>query len=565
MFGTIRKHQTWLWAVIITLTIISFVVFFSPYSRMNNTARASGNFGSINGERISMDNYQRAKEEVYLEYFFMSGGNWLSNESEAKKMGFDVEQRLYGRLLLIQKLKQFGVDVSPDVAAQFANEMLHPLAQRANLPSAQAFFTQALKPRGLQMEDFDRFVRHELGIQELIATVGMSGKLVTPQETQALYVREHQELATEAIFFSASNYLDRVAFTPDAVARYYTNQMANYRLPERVQVSFVKFPYTNYQAQAEKEVTNLNEIVEANYRNPALTNYTPEEAKVKVRQEVLLRQEVPLARKDAATFANSLFAMTPANPTNPPNPANLAALAETNNLSVTITPPFDREEGPREVKVGPEFVRAAFGLSAEEPFSEPILTREAVYVIALLKQLPSEIPAFETIRDKVTADYRLTQATDLARKAGMDFAQTLTKAMGEGKTFTAAAEEAKLKAVQLPPFSLSSQEVPATEDHISLSGRGGLKEIAFSTTPGKVSGFRATSEGGIILYVKSQLPIDEAKMKADLPAFATYVRQSRQREAFEAWFRKEADRGLRDTPIFQPVQPKPSMSSAAKS
>ena len=39
MFGTIRKHQTWLWAVIITLTIISFVVFFSPYSKLNNERR----------------------------------------------------------------------------------------------------------------------------------------------------------------------------------------------------------------------------------------------------------------------------------------------------------------------------------------------------------------------------------------------------------------------------------------------------------------------------------------------------------------------------------------------
>ena len=559
MFGTIRKHQTWLWAVIITLTIISFVVFFSPYSRMNSNMRASGNFGSINGEKINADEYQRVREEVYLEYFFMSGGNWLNNESEAKKMGFDVEQRLYGRLLLIQKLKQFGIDVSPDVAAQFANEMMHPLVQRAQLPSAQAYFTQALKPRGLQMEDFDRFVRHELGIQELIATVGMSGKLVAPQEIQSLYVREHQEVATEAIFFSASNYLDRVAFTPDAVALYYTNQMANYRLPERVQVSYVKFAYTNYQAQAEKEVTNINELVEANYRS--LTNYTPEEAKAKVREGVLLRQEVPLARKDATDFATALFG----NSTNAPNPGALQALANSSNISVTITPPFDREEGPAEIKVGPEFVKAAFSLSPDEPFSEPILTREGAYVMALLKRLPSEIPPFESIKAKVMDDYKLTQAADLARKAGMEFAQTLSKAMAQGKTFTAAAEDAKLKAVQLAPFSLSSQEVPVAEDHISLNGRGGLKEIAFSTAPGKVSGFRATSEGGIILYVKSLLPIDETKMKSELPSFAAYVRQSRQREAFEAWFRKEADRGLRDTPLFQPTQPRPTMSSAAKS
>ena len=49
---------------------------------------------------------------------------------EAKKLGFDVEQRKYARLLLIQKLHDFGVNVSAEVAAQYANEMLRPMAQR---------------------------------------------------------------------------------------------------------------------------------------------------------------------------------------------------------------------------------------------------------------------------------------------------------------------------------------------------------------------------------------------------------------------------------------------------
>ena len=55
MFGTIRKHQTWLWAVIITVIIFSFVIYFSPYSKMNDSRRGPVNLGSINGERISLD------------------------------------------------------------------------------------------------------------------------------------------------------------------------------------------------------------------------------------------------------------------------------------------------------------------------------------------------------------------------------------------------------------------------------------------------------------------------------------------------------------------------------
>ena len=60
MFGTIRKHQTWLWAVIITVIIISFVIFFSPYSKMNDTPPGPANLGSINGESISQEEYVKA-------------------------------------------------------------------------------------------------------------------------------------------------------------------------------------------------------------------------------------------------------------------------------------------------------------------------------------------------------------------------------------------------------------------------------------------------------------------------------------------------------------------------
>ena len=81
MFGTIRRHQTWLWAVIITLTIISFVIFFSPYSKMNNSGRRAGNYGAINGQRVTDLQYANAYREVDLHTFLMSGGNRIEMET----------------------------------------------------------------------------------------------------------------------------------------------------------------------------------------------------------------------------------------------------------------------------------------------------------------------------------------------------------------------------------------------------------------------------------------------------------------------------------------------------
>jgi hypothetical protein len=472
----------------------------------------------------------------------MSGGNWIKDDAEAKKAGFDLEQRTYARLLLIQKEDQLGIHVSSEMAGQFATDMLRQFG------SPTVFVEKALQPRGLQMADLDRFVRHELGIQELMSTVGMSGKLVTPQEAQSLYVREHEELSAEALFFDASNYMASVKAPAEVISQFYTNHIPEYEIPERVQVSYVEFGFSNHIAKAEKEMTNLTEIVEAQIAQIG-TNYlrfakTPDEAKAKIREDILMKRVLPEVRKEANAFAGPLFESS--------RPPALEELAKTKDLTVNVTPPFDVATGPTNLNVGSEFTRAAFALSTERPVAEPIVSHDGVYVIAFKNKLPREIPPLDKIRDRVVADYKYSEGVMLARKAGEQFERTLTNSLAQGKTFDVVCGEARLRPVTLPPFSISTRSLPEVEDHISLNGsrtRMGFKDIAFSTPPGKASDFHETNDGGIVVYVKSKLPLDEAKMKSELPAFINYVRQSRSREAFDAWFRKEAEKGLVDTPI----------------
>jgi hypothetical protein len=160
----------------------------------------------------------------------------------------------------------------------------------------------------------------------------------------------------------------------------------------------------------------------------------------------------------------------------------------------------------------------------------------------------------------VVADYKAEQAKALARSAGMEFYQSLTNGLAQGKTLAAMCDAAKFNLVALPPVAISSRDLPGLEDRVTLNQ---LKQVAFSTPAGKVSSFQVTADGGMILYVKSKLPLDQARMEATLPAFINYVRQNRQSEAFNEWFSKQASTGLRDTPLGQP-RPAPTMTPGAK-
>lgn len=551
MFGTIRKHQTWLWAVIITLTIISFVSFLSPNSKMNS-GRDSENFGSIDGERISRAEYLAAAHEVDLHTYFMNG-HWL-NEDKKK---VDPEREIYQWLFVSRLQRKLNIHVGEDAAASMGRQMIRSF-ERIGITSAAMFIERILTPHGLGVDDFERYLRHFVGLQELISIYGTSGRLVTPTEAKSLYEREHQEIATDAVFFSASNYIGAITVNDTDLTRFYSNRLATYIIPERVQVSYVRFNVTNFLPQAQTELaSNITDSVNAAYERYG-TNYfadakSPEQAKEKIREQIVRNQAMKDAGRKALEFANVLFDLKPF------APDALQKLATTNGLSAAVTEPFTRDDEPKDLEVGSEFTKAAFALTPDDPCAGPLPGQDGVYVIAYDKQIPRETPSFAQVRDRVVADYKHSQALMQAQMAGRFFYGTATNGLAQGKAFTNICAEAHLQPTELPPFSISTRSLPEAEEFIDLTQ---LKQTAFSIAPGKVSPFQPTHDGGMILYVKAKLPLDQSKAQSDLPAFVANLRRTRQQEAFEAWFNKLIDKGLSDTPAGKP-KPPPNIGSTA--
>jgi hypothetical protein len=544
MIGTIRKHSTWLWIVIIVVVIFTFV-YWGSSSRMDSGRLGKANFGLIDGEPITKDEFGDAQREVYLRYFLTHGGVWPNQDT--RTTGFDAEREIYQRLFFIRKLKEYDIEIDTHSVALAVDEEILRDFGRGAPNRLDAFVQQVLMPHAAA-EDVERLLRHDLGIQQLISVVGLSGKLVTSEEAQFLYEREHQELSTEAIFFSGSNYLAGVPAAPaDALARFYTNEMSAYHVPERVQVSYVAFGITNHFAQVEKQLTNLTALVEGKFRQLG-TNYvrfgkTPELVKQRIREEVIRELASSDAQKKADDFDNDLFGM------NPVQAGNVAALAKTNGLEIKITAPFDEETGPSEFDGGPNFAREAFRLNLEKPFpDQPILGRDAVYIIALYKRIPDEILPLNQIRDRVKADYKYRQAVLMARNAGEDFVRAVTNGLAHGKNFAGICADAKIRPVAVSPFSLGTRELPEVEDHVTLNQ---FKQIAFTTPPDKVSDLSPTHEGGVVLYVQKRLPLDETRMRSEMPAFVNLLHRAREQEALNLWLNKEASTSLRNTPLAQ--------------
>jgi len=547
MIGTIRKHSKWLWFIIITATIVSFVFYFSPSQRMGNGGGGgTEDFGSIYRKKITRDAYLEARREFYIFYFFHYG-EWPDKNTTLSAA--DIDRDIYVRMMLVQKAVDLGIYVGDEAAAGAASQMLLSLGRNGQMVPEGEFVKQVLEPENLTAADFENSARHELIIQQLVQTLGLSGALITPQEAAVAYGRDHMEISAQIVFFSASNYLSQVAATPEAVAQFYTNFLAAYRLPDRVQVSYVAFEVTNFMAQAKAELakTNLDEMVEMNYQKLGPDYFpdakTPEAEKAKIRDIIIRQRALASARAQANEFATAVFN------DNPPHAENLVAVAKQKGLTFHATAPFGNQYGPEEFIAPEGFTKAAFALTPDEPFAGPISSADTVYVMALTRQLPSEIPPLEEIQNRVTQDYQLREATLLAQRAGTNFVVNLAIGMAGGKSFDAVCTAAGLQPQTPPPFSLGTQDLPALGEHAGILTQ--LKQATFSTPDGHASNFEQTDDGGFIVHVQSRLPVDQSVMNSELPKFTADLRRARENEAFNAWMQSEANRELKDTPLFR--------------
>jgi hypothetical protein len=388
-----------------------------------------------------------------------------------------------------------------------------------------------------------------------------------------IYRKEHQETEVQLSLFWASNFLDKVAITNGAISSFYSNRVFMYRVPERTVVSYVEFPATNYFPEADKElaaVTNLAELIDQDwirrdtndvfFKDDKGAPLAEADGKQKLRDETRKQRALLSARRQAAQFGGELMEMKP----DPNKAENVEKLAAAKNFAVKVTKPFDAISGLDEFEAPTNsasrfeegfqamFRKSALALSNASPIQfRPIPGPQAVYVIALKGKVEPKTPPLEEISEKVTNDYKNFMAQDMARKTGMAFGTNVTNGLALKKSFEEICKAENVKAVDVPPFSDVTQSLTNFDARINVRL---LQNLSREMEIGKATSYVPFSqEAGLVLYVKGRPKLDDAKVQAALPEFMGQLRIYRQNEAFQQWFRKQAEL----TKLSMPSRPEP--------
>lgn len=557
MFGTVRKHQSWLWAIIIVIIIVSFVFFFSPNANLDMIGAETNNFGTIQGKPISREEMTKAYTDVRILYR-LRFQQWPGNDDFAR-----LEPEIYNRLLLSKKIEQLNIDVSPEATVTWIKNLF----QRGGAPGTsvsdqyQQFVNTQLIPNGVTAADFERFARNQVGEEHLRSVFGMSGSMIPRTEAETLYKRENESMQADAVFFSATNFLNQVKVDDEALTRYFNLNKPNYRIPDRIQVAYVHFNPSNFVSAAQQQFasdTNVNLVLERAYFERGGTNsfkdkdgnpLNLEQAKPQLKEEYLKRLALVEARKRAAEFINAVDEYQQKNPT---AQDALAKVATAQNLKVQESPLIDQGTDLSKLNLPFAFRNAAFALTEENRFStSPVLSEQGVFALSLVKKVPGVIPELAQVKEKVTQDFKQSEAVKLARNAGEAFQKALTAGLAEKKSIESILIAHKAKSVALPPFTMTTQSMPELAGRLELDR---LQNAASRLSPGSSTDLLATDNGGAVIYLRDRKEVDAQKLNAEIADYTDRLREQREYMAFMNWLQGLATEMELRRPVQEPAQ-----------
>ena len=535
MIRSLRKYQQgFLWVAAIVV-ITSLLAFFKP-SQFSSEGGGLRSYGTMYGKPLKGEQVREANRQAKLAAIVRFGGE---DTQEARRARFNLEQETLQRLLLRRKIDDLGIRVEDaDVANWIRENLKDPKTGALNY---NAFIERVLRPKDFTSVEFEEYIRQDLALKHLLEVIGVGATLVTPREAEAEFRRENEQAHASLVVFSATNYFAGIKLDAVSLGQFFTNQLPNYRIPERRTVTFVRWESSNFLAKAEAQLAQVSGLparLEQFYQERGADNFKDEKGQVMTKEAALamIRQQTALveagryAQAAARDFANELYSIEPV------RPENLTQLAAKKGLSVEKSAPFSENGVASGLEDLTTLGRETFKLTLEQPFTTPVSGSLETVVAALADRLPSEVPALESIESRVREDKKRFDSREAARNAGLAFSQSATNELAQGKTFAQIAASAKLTPLELAPFSLSTESISGLSPGLNPSQ---VKDVVFNLKPGTCSRFVTTFDGGFVVYLQSVQPVDEALVKAGFNSYLEEVRQRRRQETIEAWVRNE--------------------------
>jgi peptidyl-prolyl cis-trans isomerase D len=518
----VRKYMPWILAGVLVLMLPGFLIMFGP---SGSVKQQRSQLPMLGGKPVNFAEFQAARNAVMTDIILSSG----HRPPGTLQVEDEINIRAIQRLVLLRKAREFGLRASDEEVVREIRAQPPLLNERKQFdPDRYQRYVIYLNNLGVSEAQFEDTMRGEILVSQLRALIATAAK-VTPTALQLAYVPLREQAIIDYVEFNATDRKEPFNVKDDEAKAFYEQNREKFRKPALVKVRYVYFTVPD----AKKSVTLADDEI-AEYYDRNKDEYLDAEKKPKPLADVkdavkkdLLDLRADRLAGDRATGLSVKLVHEPgmARP-------DFAKVAAESGLTPKETEFFDSRSAVSGVDAGQQFNLAAFSLSPEVPFSDPVHGTNGYYVLEYAASKPSEIPTLEEVKDQVVDRLKRQLAFGATVKQGQELDAKVKAALTAGKSFTDACAALGLKVKTTEPFA-HDQDTASLPFESQVKER--VKEMVIGMATNSISDFVVTAQGGLFFHLKQRLPPkseDSEKEKKQLEAALL----ARNREAlFQDW------------------------------
>jgi peptidyl-prolyl cis-trans isomerase D len=269
------------------LAIGAIVVVFIFFGVGSYKSAQANRAAEVNGHVISMTEFGQQYNDLVKRYQERTGAEVTPEMIKSLRLKEMALSQLVEEALLLQAGQRLGLEVT---AAELRHQIQgYPFFQQDGKFDEKRYFW-VLSRHHLSPQDFEAQERRQLLLRKVIAEVTSFAKVSDP-ELRELFRMAKEEADVNYLAVSPENFLARQNPSDEAVARYYQENEAEFRLPDRARVSYLIFRTKDY----------LNRV---KLTPTAVEDYLKEHQDEFARPRVIRTQQILLTLPPKATDAD---------------------------------------------------------------------------------------------------------------------------------------------------------------------------------------------------------------------------------------------------------------------
>jgi len=460
--------------VLLAVVGISFI-FFGNWTPHGGDP-ASAKVGQIAGRKLTLNDFIAAQRLTLLDITLQTG------RVPSAEQGTFINLQTWLRLLQLQAANAARLDTQPEQLVEAIKE--NPLFRKDGKYDPelfQKFSANFLSPQGFSGDRFNQAVSDQVRIRRLLDTLA-STAILLPNESENRLQRLFGPVEAQGVRWDVSK------VTP----------------PEPTQADLESFFKVN-EAEFAIAPRRTVEVVEI------IASGNSEEAKKQ-------------AGETAFAFTSQFFNL-PEGKTRP----EFSAAAAAAKLAVRIHGPFTPRDNPFPGETDPRLVSAAFALTANDPVSDFLPSKNGYLVLHLREDQPGRNRPLAEITQEVRARWQEQAKLQLLAQQVKNFTDRANASLAAGQKWEDIVKAFGLTAEKIPVFA------PADDKPLTLPDADRIRAAVTQLEPNRVGGFFRTTNGGMLLYLAKRDPAPTATSTTTLPKISAQLLNQRRGQIVRDW------------------------------